>query len=115
MATYTKLPLSGSTNGKPIAVSATGTPGTLIHTAQSGTSGIDEIWLYVVNSTTSNVKLTLEFGGTTTAENIEVTVVAESGLLLVTPGLILNNSQVVRAFAGTTNVLNIVGYVNRIS
>lgn len=115
MATYTKLPLSGSTDGKPIAVLATGTPGTLIHTAQSGTSGIDEIWIYVVNSTTSNVKLTLEFGGTTTAENIEVTVVAESGLLLVTPGLILNNSQVVRAFAGTTNVLNIVGYVNRIS
>lgn len=115
MATYTKLPLSGSTNGKPIAIAATSTPGTTIHTAQSGTSGIDEIWLYVVNSTTSNVKLTLEFGGTTTAENIEVTVVAESGLLLVTPGLILNNSQVVRAFAGTTNVLNIVGYVNRIS
>lgn len=115
MATYTKLPLSGSTNGKPIAIAATSTPGTTIHTAQSGTSGIDEIWIYVVNSTTSNVKLTLEFGGTTTAENIEVTVVAESGLLLVTPGLILNNSQVVRAFAGTTNVLNIVGYVNRIS
>ena len=115
MATYTKLPLSGSTNGKPIAIAATSTPGTTIHTAQSGTSGIDEIWLYVVNSTTSNVKLTLEFGGTTTAENIEVTVVAESGLLLVTPGLILNNSQIVRAFAGTTNVLNIVGYVNRIS
>lgn len=115
MATFSKQLLSGSTNGKPIAVAATATAGTLIHTAQSGTSGIDEIWLYAVNSSTSAVKLTIEFGGTTTAENIELTITGESGLTLVCPGLPINNSLVVRAFAGTTNVINISGYVNRIS
>jgi hypothetical protein len=115
MATFSKLTLSGSTNGKPIAVAATGTPGTLIHTAQSGTTGLDEIWLYAVNSSSSDVKLTVEFGGTTTAEQIELTVTAESGLVLVSPGLVLNNSLVVRAFAATTNVVNISGYINRIS
>ena len=37
MATFTKKKLSGSTDGKPIAVAATATPGTLIHTAVTGT------------------------------------------------------------------------------
>ena len=115
MATFSKQLLSGSSNGKPIAISATSTAGTLIHTSQSGTSGLDEIWMYAVNSSTSAVKLTIEFGGTTTAENIELTITGESGLTLVSPGLPLNNSLVVRAFAGTANVISISGYVNRIS
>lgn len=115
MATFTKTILSGSTNGKPISVSASATAGTIIHTAQSGTSGLDEIWMYAVNTSTSSVKLTIEFGGTTSVENIELTITGESGLVLVIPGLVLNNSQVVRAFAGTANVISISGYVNRIS
>lgn len=115
MATFNKLALSGSTNGKPISVSASVTAGTIIHTAQSGTSGLDEVWLYAVNTSASAVKLTVEFGGTTSVENIELTITGESGLILVIPGLVLNNSQVVRAFAGTANVISISGYVNRIS
>jgi len=115
MATFSKLALSGSTNGKPISVSASATPGTIIHTAQSGTSGLDEVWLYAVNTSASAVKLTVEFGGTTSVENIELTLTGESGLVLVIPGLVLNNSEVVRAFAGTASVISISGYVNRIS
>lgn len=116
MATFSKLPLSGSTNGRMIAVAATATAGTLIHTAVSGTSSIDEIWMYAVNSSTSSVKLTVEYGGTTAnTDHIEITISGESGLVLIAPGLILQNSLVVRAFAGTANVINISGYVNRIS
>lgn len=116
MATYSKIALSGSTNGRMIAVAATSTPGTLIHTATSSTTYEDEIWIYAVNSSTSAVKLTLEWGGTTAnTDHIELTVSGESGLVLVSPGLILQNSLVVRAFAGTANVINIAGYVNRIS
>ena len=116
MATYSKIPLSGSTNGRQIAVAATATAGTLIHTAVSGTSSLDEIWIYAVNSSTSAVKLTLEWGGTTAnTDHIELTITGESGLVLVTPGLILQNGLVVRAFAGTTNVINLSGYVNRLS
>ena len=55
MATFSKQLLSGSTNGRPIAVSASATPGTIIHTSQSGTSGIDEVWLYATNTSTSSV------------------------------------------------------------
>ena len=115
MATFSKIPLSGSTNGRGILVAATATPGTLIHTAVSGTSSFDEVWLYCQNTSTSSVALDIEFGGTATADNIEITIPGESGLVLVIPGLFLNNALVVRAWAGTTNVLAIHGYVNRVS
>lgn len=113
MATYSKQLLSGSTSGRPIAVAATSTPGTLIHTAHA--TSLDEIWLYAVNTSVSSVKLTTEFGGVTNTENIELTISGEAGLVLIIPGLILTGSSVIRAFAGTTNVISISGYVNRIT
>jgi hypothetical protein len=115
MPTFSKVLLSGSTNGASTLVAATSTPGTTIHTAQSGTAGLDEIWLYANNSGSTTVKLTVEFGGTAEKDQIELNIPGESGLVLVVPGLVLNNSLVVRAFAGTTNVVSISGYVNRIS
>ena len=115
MATFTKTLLSGSTNGASILVSASATPGTVIHTAQSGTSGLDEVWLYAENSSATTAKLTVEFGGTAEKDQIELNIPGESGLVLVVPGLVLNNSLVVRAFAGTANVISVSGYVNRIS
>lgn len=116
MATFSKLHLSGSTNGRQILVSASATAGTLVHTAVSGTSSLDEIWIYAVNTSTFSVKLTLEYGGTTAPnDHLELTVTPEAGLVLVCPGLVLNNGLVVRAFAGTANVIALSGYVNRIS
>ena len=116
MATYAKQLLSGSTNGKGILVVATATAGTTIHTAVSGTSDIDELWVYAVNSSASDVKLTLEWGEATDPNgNIEQTVPTESGLMLLVPGLLLQNSLVLKAFAGTTNVIVIHGYANRIT
>jgi hypothetical protein len=41
MATFSKIPLSGSTNGKGILVAATATLETTIHTAGSGTTNFD--------------------------------------------------------------------------
>ena len=116
MATYAKQLLSGSTNGKGILVVATATAGTPIHTAVSGTSDIDELWVYAVNAHSADIKLTLEWGEATEPNgNIEQTVPAESGLMLLVPGLLLQNSLVLKAFAGTTNEIVIHGYVNRIT
>lgn len=116
MATVTKRLLSGSTNGKQIKVAATATAGTLIHTAVSGTSDLDEIWIDAVNSSLSAVKLTIEWGEATAPDgNIECTIPAESGLYLVIPGKLLQNGLEVRAFAGSANVILIGGFVNRIT
>lgn len=115
MASGSRVLLSGSTNGKAIKVAATGTPGTTIHTAASGVATWDEIWLWAFNTDTTVIKLTLEFGGTTSPDDtIEQSLGPEAGLVLVCPGLNLNNSLVLKAFAGTTNLIGLVGYVNRI-
>jgi len=114
MAAYTKHILSGSTNGKQIKVVATGTAGTLIHTADA--TALDEIYLFAVNSDTTARKLTVEFGGVASPDDlIEVTIPAESGYLCVVPGLVVTGGVVVRAFCASANVVLVNGYVNRIS
>lgn len=119
MATYTKTILSGSTDGKAVLVAATATPGTTIHTGSATATTLDEVWLYAVNTSTSAVKLTIEWGEATAPNgNIEQTIAAESGLVLITPGLLIKGNAtplVVKAFAGTTNVITIHGYVNQIT
>ena len=119
MATYSKIELSGSTNGRLIKVAATATAGTTIHTGSSTATTYDEVWLYAVNSDTTDRKLTIEFGGTSAPDDlIEQTITAESGLVLVVPGLIIRGNAtplVVRAFAATANVVLVGGYVNRIT
>lgn len=116
MATFAKQLLSGSTNGRMIKVVAVATAGTLIHTAVAGASDMDEVWLWAVNSDTTDRKLTIEYGGVAAPDDlIEVTIRAESGLVLIAPGLLLQNSLVVRAFAAAANVVMVGGFVNRIT
>lgn len=119
-ALYSKVVLSGSTQGKGIKVVATSTVGTLIHTTGTSATADDEIWLYAFNSDTADRLLTLEFGGVTAPDNaIVVTVPFKAGLMLVVPGLILaGNGSVgltVGAFASVANVVTVSGFVNRIS
>jgi hypothetical protein len=120
MSTFTKLHLSNSTGGEPIKVIATATAGTLIHSSLTDATTIDEVWIYANNVDTTDRKLTIEYGGTTSPDDlIEITIPAESGLVLVIPGLTLSGTgsagRSIRAFAATANVINITGYINRIS
>jgi hypothetical protein len=119
MATYSKNILSGSTDGRAVKVAATGTPGTTIHTGSTTATTLDEIWLYAQNTDTTARKLTIEWGGTTSPDDlIEVTIGPEQGLVLVAPGLLLKGNAtalIVRAFAASANVITIHGYVNRIA
>ena len=116
MATYSKQLLSGGTNGKNIKVAATASAGTTIHTAIAGTSDMDEIWLYACNTDSSDRKLTIEYGGTTSPDDLsEITIGAEAGWVLIVPGMLLQNGLIVKAFAASANVVNINGYVNRIT
>lgn len=120
MSTFTKQILSGSTNGAPIKIAATSSTGTTIHATGTSSTTIDEIWIYAFNSSASADTLTIQFGGTTSPDNdIVLTIPSKSGLTLVVPGLILKGTgsaaTTVYAYAGTTNVITITGYVNRIS
>ncbi len=121
MASAIKINFSSSTDGMGIKVVAVATAGTAIHTATSnstpGAGGIwDEIWLWVYNSDTVSRNLTVEFGDATAPDhNIVQTIPVSAGLVLVVPGLILQNSATVKAFASAANVLAVSGFVNRIT
>ena len=120
MASFSKVLLSGSTGGRLIKVAATATTGTTIHATGTSSSILDEVWLYAVNSDTTDRKLTIEFGSTSSPDDlIEQTITAESGLILVVPGLVLAGTgaaaRTITAFCATANVVMIGGYDNRIS
>lgn len=113
---FTKRLLSGSIYGKQIKITGTSTSTSVtIHTAIDGVANYDEIWLYATNSQDAPVELTLEWGGVLSPDDqIKVIVPGKSGLYLIIPGLILQNSFAVTAFASVVDVVMISGYVNRI-
>jgi hypothetical protein len=117
MAVFSKVELSGGTDGRGVKVVAEATLGTTIHTAHA--TAYDEVYLYAMNSTAAGVLLTIEWGGATDPDDlIEITVPATgAGPTLVIPGWILTNSLVITAFAaaGSPNVITINGWVNRIT
>ena len=115
-----KTLLSGSTGGMPIKVVATATTGTTIHSTGTSASIIDEVWLYATNTSDATVALTIEFGLTTAPDqNIIVGIPSKSGLSICVAGLTLvgtgSAARTITAFASSANVINIVGYINRIS
>lgn len=117
MTTFSRVLLSGSTNGRNIPVAATATPGTLLHTAIAGSAAFDEIYLWAANVTGSAAVLTIEWGGVTDPGDHMVkqySIPANSGPIPIAVGQVLNNGLVVRAFSGTGSAINITGFVNRI-
>ena len=120
MATFSKTILSGSTNGRAVLVNTTASNTCVVHTASTNTSVQHEIWIYAMNTDTTDRKLTLEFGGVTSPNDlIEQTITAEGGLLLVVPGLVLSGNAStaprITAFANTANVVTVLGFVNVIA
>ena len=115
MATYSKQLLSGSTDGQGVVLSQTSTPGNNIHTAISGTSGFDELWLYATNTSATTQTVTIEYGNTSVSGNITLDIAGDSGLVLLVPGLPVNNASVVKGFSSSANDITIYGFVNRIS
>lgn len=117
MATYSRVHLSGSTSGKPILVAAIATPGTAIHTAIAGATAFDEVYLWVANTHSAAVALTLEWGGVTDPDNHLVktlSIPANSGPIAIAVGQVMNGGLLIKAFADSANKLTITGYVNRI-
>lgn len=121
----TIIPLSASTQGTPIKIAATSTPGTLIHTGDIAlyTGVVHRLYLWAINTqaaaTASTVLLTVEYGDATAPDhNIPVPIPGQAGLVKVLDGNILSGSGTValtiKAFAGTTNVITVIGHVLRI-
>ena len=114
--TVSRIPLSGSTDGRGVKVAATSSAGTTIHTATSSATDCDVVTIYAYNSSGSAVNLTLQWGGTTSVDDdIKLSIPATSGLTLIAPDLVLRNSLVIKAYAGTADVVTIHGFANRVT
>lgn len=115
MASYSKVKLSGSTDGRGVKVAATAIgSGTTIHTA--GASGLDEVTLFAMNGDTSDHVLTIGWGGTSSPDDLIVqTIRFKAGLALVVTKLLIGNSLVVKASADSANQVVLLGFVNRIA
>jgi hypothetical protein len=113
----TKRVFSASTNGRGVTVTGTTATGTLIHTSVTGANDWDEVYLYAVNTTTVNRKLTVEWARSTgqAGQPIEFTVPLEDGLYLVVPGLPLGGGRQVRAYTASASSITVHGFVNRIT
>ena len=126
MATFSKEYLSTSTLGEPTLMTSTtaGSP-TPIHV--TGTSGTveDELWLYASNSHSADVEMILFFGyatgsvPTAPADTLYQMITTKAGMTLVIPGLVVTGSgsatTSVSAYDVTGSVINVWGYVNRIT
>jgi hypothetical protein len=120
MGTISKEILSGSTLGAPISIGETGSPGDIIHTTGISSTVIDEVWIYATNVALVQRDLTIEHGGTGSADyEIKLGIPPRSGLSIVLPGLVLSGDgftgSSIRAYSDSPGSINIVGYVNRIT
>ena len=106
---------SGSTNGRAVLVVATATAGTILHTVVTGTTDMDEVYIWAYNDHTADVLLTIAWGGATTpGDTFRYTVPFDDGLHLIVPGIRLQNGLVVRAFAAEASVVTCAINVNRL-
>lgn len=116
MTIYAKEVLTGSTNGKPIAVAATAIgSGTTIHTVPTLTSTqYDEVYIWACNTDSVEHYLTLGLGGSATANLMpnQVVLPANSPPMPVLCGVTLGSGVVVTAASDAANMVNLTGHVN---
>tara|TARA_R110000824_G_scaffold82838_6_gene207726 strand:- start:3946 stop:4299 length:354 start_codon:yes stop_codon:yes gene_type:complete len=113
MSTISKQLLGGSTNGMPISLTTAVTSGAVtIHTAVSGTTDIDEVWIWATNIHTGSITLTLEVGTADEDQHIKAVINANE-TVLVCPGIALQNGKIIKGFASVADKCNVFGYANR--
>jgi len=131
---FSKQFFSSSANGiyygLPISITGSGTfpsaPnfGTQIHTIASGSTEIDEVWLYATNVATTPRGLAVQFGYTGSTYEIIQTIPSRSGLTLIIPGLSVgktgsaSDERTIAAYVNGTSYtgdVTVTGFINRIS
>lgn len=116
MSSLSKQFLSSSTNGRPIAVAGTSSASaTTLHAVSSGTAFMDVVSISACNVGTVDTTLTIELGSSGGANEVKVLIPPQIGFITIVGGISFNNSQTIKAYAGSANIINVVGDINRIS
>jgi len=115
--TETRIGFSAATNGATMIVNTTSAISPMtVHTTDPGTTNWDDVWIWAANTDTVSRTISLYFGA---HSSIGDQVVGSYDLppggapVLICPGLFLQNSGVVEAYASIANKINLTGYVNR--
>lgn len=123
---FTTIPLSGSTDFRPIKIAATSGTGTLVHTAQSSTTLSDFVTLEITNTDTVARPFVVQWGGTTAPDdNSHEGVILAGSTETICVKKPIRNALVVRvksetltwidgqSITGATNILMVSGSVQR--
>lgn len=117
MATFEKVKLSASTGGRRVKVAATSSAGTTIHATGISATVIDEVTLDLCNTSASAVTATVQWGGTTATDD-EVKISLDPYEVRQYTGILHGDGsagRTIAVYAGTTNVVTVGGWVNRIT
>jgi len=103
--------LTGSIGGTGIKISSISS-GVELHTHDStlNESQFDELHLWAYNSHTSAVTLTLQWGGTTSPDNLLPIDIGAGSLLKIVDGLHIGGDLAVNAIAGSVDKIMVYGY-----
>ena len=104
------LPLSYSTNGAPILLSAAGTP---LHVTPVTTITTDRIYLWMCNSTGVECRVTIYLGNDIILH--DYLVLANSVLVYVVQGIVLNGGASISATPNAINIVTVAGFVVRVT
>lgn len=113
MPSFSRQLFSGSTNGKPINIAATASPGTLIHTAHA--TDKDVVYLELCDYGAVDTICTVEIGTTGSYQTFRVKVLKDSGPVVAIEKITLTGSQEVRVFCSAANEVVAFGHVDRIT
>jgi len=115
MPTYTKVPLSAAISGQQIQITGSGiTQLTTIHTPAA--SAYDEVWLYATNIGSSDNQVVVTWADTGVAGQMYATIAYKAGRALIVDGKLLSGTaNTIKAYAATGSLINIDGFVNRIT
>jgi len=111
--------LSSSDHGRHINITASGTPGDLLHVATTAADEKDEVWLYAVNNANNQGTLFIEWGGNNDVVDLHtVGLPSAQGDVLITAGKVIGSGLDVRAYADSSTAsvsgINLSGWVNRL-
>lgn len=106
----TKVVPSGLTDGQALIIDQTATVGNTFHTADAAAK--DFIYMWAVNKHSADVKITIEFGGAETDQNITVDLEPNIPTPVLIGGL-LTGSKTCKVFADTADVVSVWGHVDR--
>ena len=117
MATISRNILSGSTNGRPLALAADSGTYTTVHTGPTTAADHIELFVYLSNISTSQEIVTIAIGGTADGDKIKIKVPPESTVLAL-PGITIKGDGgsgiAITAASTTAGKVNATGYTNLI-